>query len=86
MRQTFADGVLPARRRNRIDPFFEQEASMSFKDLGKKSTPQPHVETPEEAALREKAAAHHRAKEEKRAARVAGKPPEDPSKGDPTRR
>jgi hypothetical protein len=39
---------------------------MSFKDLGQGITkPQPREETPEEAEIRAKAAARHRAKEEK---------------------
>ncbi len=62
---------------------------MSFKDLGNKAR-EPHVETPAEAELRAKAAAHHKAKEEKRAAHGAGKPeasaPGAGGKGDPTRR
>jgi hypothetical protein len=62
---------------------------MSFKDLGNK-TSEPRVETPAEAELRAKAAAHHKAKEEKRAAHGAGKPDSPatgtPAKGDPTRR
>jgi hypothetical protein len=39
---------------------------MSFKDLGSKNIP-PRVDTPEEAELRARAAARHRAKEEKAA-------------------
>jgi len=39
---------------------------MSFKDLGNKNVP-PRVDTPEEAELRARAAARHRAKEEKAA-------------------
>lgn len=39
---------------------------MSFKDLGSKNAPQ-RTETPEEAELRARAAAKHRAKEEKAA-------------------
>lgn len=39
---------------------------MSFKDLGSKNVP-PRTETPEEAELRARAAAKHRAKEEKAA-------------------
>ncbi len=39
---------------------------MSFKDLGKKE-PAPHVETPEEAEVRARAAARHKAKEERAA-------------------
>ncbi len=39
---------------------------MSFKDLGNKNV-RPHVDTPEEAELRARAAARHRAKEEKAA-------------------
>jgi hypothetical protein len=35
---------------------------MSFKDLGKKNIP-PRAETPEEAELRARAAARHKAKE-----------------------
>ncbi len=62
---------------------------MSYKDLGKK-TSEPHVETPAEAELRAKAAAHHKAKEERRAAHVAHKAEStgegSPAKGDPTRR
>jgi hypothetical protein len=55
---------------------------MSYKDLGSKNIP-PRTETPEEAELRARAAAKHRAKEE-RAARWheqhrAGK--EDPGQG-----
>ena len=38
---------------------------MSFKDLEEKKHP-PHVETPEEAELRARAAARHKAKEAKR--------------------
>jgi hypothetical protein len=60
---------------------------MSFKDLEEKTHPQPRVETPEQAAMRERAAAHHRAKEEKRAQHAAQKPPQGGSgKGEPTRR
>lgn len=39
---------------------------MSFKDLGEKNV-QPRVETPEEAELRARAAARHKAKEAKHA-------------------
>jgi len=39
---------------------------MSFSDLGNKNIP-PRTETPEEAELRARAAAKHRAKEEKAA-------------------
>jgi hypothetical protein len=39
---------------------------MSFKDLGEKNIP-PRVETPEEAELRARAAARHKAKEAKAA-------------------
>lgn len=39
---------------------------MSFKDLGKKDMP-PRVETHEEAELRARAAARHKAKEERAA-------------------
>lgn len=39
---------------------------MSFKDLGSKNIA-PRVDTPEEAELRARAAARHRAKEEKAA-------------------
>lgn len=38
---------------------------MSFKDLGNKNVP-PRVETPEDAELRARAAARHKAKEAKR--------------------
>lgn len=60
---------------------------MSYKDLGSKSIP-PRTETPEEAELRARAAAKHRAKEEKAAKwqeeHRAGK--KDPSSGDAIRR
>jgi hypothetical protein len=39
---------------------------MSFKDLGSKNVP-PRVDTPEEAELRARAAARHKAKEAKAA-------------------
>jgi hypothetical protein len=59
---------------------------MSFKDLGEKNI-SPHVDTPEEAELRARAAARHRAKEE-RAARwheqQAGK--KEPDSPEPGRR
>ena len=41
---------------------------MSFKDLGARNVP-PHVDTPEEAELRARAAARHRAKEARAVAR-----------------
>jgi hypothetical protein len=53
---------------------------MSYKDLGTKNVP-PHVDTPEEAELRARAAARHRAKEERAAKRHeprAGKQEPDP--------
>jgi len=59
---------------------------MSFKDLGKKTSPQPHAETPAEAAMREKASAHHKAKEEKRVAQEPATPPGGPAKPGPARR
>ncbi len=56
---------------------------MSFRDLGKKNIP-PRAETPEDAGLRARAAARHRAKEE-RAARSeehrAGKKESGPAGG-----
>jgi hypothetical protein len=58
---------------------------MSFKDLGEKNV-QPRVETPEEAELRARAAARHRAKEEKHARsadRNAGKDPRGGGKREP---
>jgi hypothetical protein len=45
---------------------------MSFKDLEEGKHP-AHIETPEEAELRARAAARHRAKQEKAAAHRAGK-------------
>ena len=42
---------------------------MSFKDLESKNPPPPHVDTPEEAELRARAAARHKAKEERVAKR-----------------
>lgn len=54
---------------------------MSFKDLEERKIP-PHVETPEEAELRARAAARHKAKEAKAASRHEhreGK--KDPSSG-----
>jgi hypothetical protein len=54
---------------------------MSFKDLGQGITkPQPHQETPEEAEMRAKAAARHRAKEE-RSAKNGAEKKEAPSSG-----
>ncbi len=55
---------------------------MSFKDLGSKDVPQ-RVETPEEAELRAKAAARHKAKEAKKEEHRAGK--KEPQQGAPRR-
>ncbi len=51
---------------------------MSFKDLGSKDVP-PRAETPEEAELRAKAAARHKAKEARREEHRTGK--KDPQQG-----
>jgi hypothetical protein len=55
---------------------------MSFKDLGKRNV-QPRADTPEDTELRARAAARHRAKEERAAARSeehrAGKREPDPA-------
>jgi hypothetical protein len=59
---------------------------MSYKDLGSKNVP-PRADTPEEAELRARAAAKHRAKEERAAKRhehQAGKA--DPGAGGAGRR
>jgi hypothetical protein len=45
---------------------------MSFKDLGNKDVP-PRAETPEEAELKARAAARHKAKEARREEHRAGK-------------
>jgi hypothetical protein len=63
---------------------------MSFKDLGSGNVP-PRADTPEEAELRARAAARHKAKEEKaakweeqhRAARKEPRP-SGPGRGEPT--
>lgn len=59
---------------------------MSFKDLEERKTPQPHAETPEEAEMRAKAAARHRAKEEARAKHTKGAPGGGAARGDPKNR
>jgi len=50
---------------------------MSYKDLGSKNV-SPRVETPEEAELRARAAARHKAKEAKREEHRAGKKEQRP--------
>jgi hypothetical protein len=56
---------------------------MSFKDLGEKNVT-PRQETPEEAELRAKAAAKHRAREAKKEEHRAGK--HEPPGGGASRR
>lgn len=53
---------------------------MSFKDLGTKNVP-PRVETPEEADLRARSAARHKAKEARREEHRAGKQEPQPGGG-----
>jgi hypothetical protein len=64
----------------------ETGGTMSFKDLGEKNAA-PHVDTPEEAELRARAAARHRAKEERAAKRHEHRAVDkEPDAGGPGRR
>jgi hypothetical protein len=54
---------------------------MSFKDLEEKNVQQPRVETPEDAELRARAAARHKAKEEKHARSAERSAAKDPRGG-----
>lgn len=57
---------------------------MSFKDLGSGNVPS-HVERPEDAELRARAAARHKAKEARRAEEHHGAKKEAPSAGEAKR-